>query len=70
MHQNKLQKQRVQDVANGNKIKFGPYGDLVGQAFSEFNENSIKNQDPQAKLKIMKHQGQNIAMKMIQKTQK
>ena len=50
MHQNKLQKQRVHDVANGNKIKFGPYGDLVGQAFSEFNENSIKNQDPHSQI--------------------
>ena len=29
-----------------NKIKFEPYGDLVDQVFSKFNENSISNQDP------------------------
>ena len=29
-----------------NKIKFEPYGDLVDQVFSKFNENSISNQNP------------------------
>ena len=27
-------------------IKFEPHGYLVDQAFSQFNKNSIKNQDP------------------------
>ena len=47
LYQNKLQEQGVQDVVNRSKIKFEPYGDLVDQAFSQFNENSINNQDPQ-----------------------
>ena len=46
LYQNKLQEQGVQDFVNRNKIKFEPYGDLVDQAFSQFNENSINNQDP------------------------
>ena len=37
------QEQGVQDVVNRNKIKFESYGE---QAFSQFNENSINNQDP------------------------
>ena len=31
---------------NRNKIKFEPCGELVNQAFSQFNENIINNQDP------------------------
>ena len=41
LYQNKLQQQGFHDVVNRNKIKFEPYGDLAGQAFSEFIENSI-----------------------------
>ena len=47
--QNKLQEKGVQDVVNNNKIKFQPYEDLVDQSFSQFNENSINNQDPHSK---------------------
>ena len=47
LYQNKLQEQGVQDVVNTNKIKFEPYGDLVDQAYSKFNETLINNQDPQ-----------------------
>ena len=47
-YQNKLQKQGVQYVVNRNKMNFEPYGDLDNQAFSQFNENSINNQDPQS----------------------
>ena len=43
---NKLQEKGVQDVVNRSKIKFEPYGDLINQAFSQFNEKSINNQDP------------------------
>ena len=69
LFQNKLQEKGVQDVVNRNKIKLEPYGDLVDLAFFQFNENSVNNQDI-TKLKMMKHQEQNISMKMIQKTQK
>ena len=55
LYQNKLQEQRVQDVVNRDKIKFEPYGHLVGQAFSQFNGNS-KIKSHTAKLKMMKHQ--------------
>ena len=48
LYQNKLQEQAVQDDVNRNKIKFEPCGYLVDQAFSQFNENSINNQDPQS----------------------
>ena len=50
MYKNKLQEQRVQDVRNRNKIRFEPYGDLVDQAFSQFNENYIKNQDSHSQI--------------------
>ena len=46
LYQNKLQEEGVQNVVNINKIKFEPYGDLIDQAFSQFNENLINNQDP------------------------
>ena len=42
LYQNKLHDQGVQDVVNRNKMKFEPYCD---QAFSQFHENSINNQD-------------------------
>ena len=45
-YQNKLQEHGVQDVLDANKINFKPYGDLVGQAYSKFNEILINNQDP------------------------
>ena len=43
LYQNKLQEQGVQDVVNRNKIKSESYGCFVDQAFSQFNETSIKN---------------------------
>ena len=49
-YQNKLQEEGVQDVVNINKIRFEPYGDLVDQAFSQFNENLINNQDPHSQI--------------------
>ena len=33
-----------------NKTKLEPYGDLGDQAFSQFNENSINNQDPHSQI--------------------
>ena len=50
MYQNKLQEQRVEDVVNRNNIKFEPYGDLVDQAYSKFNETLINNQDPKSQI--------------------
>ena len=49
LYQNKLQEQGVQDVVNTNKIKFvEPHVDFIDQAYSEFNETLINNQDPQS----------------------
>ena len=45
LYQNKLQEKGVQDIVNRKKIKFESYGNLVDQTFSQFNENSINNQD-------------------------
>ena len=45
MYKNKLQDQGVQNVININKIKFEPYGNSVNQAYSQFNETLINNQD-------------------------
>ena len=45
MYQNKLE-EGVQDVVNINKVKFEPCGNLVDQAFLQFNVNLINNQDP------------------------
>ena len=50
LYQNKPQEQGVQDVVNSNKIKFKPYRDLVDQIFSQFNENSINNQDSHSQI--------------------
>ena len=53
------------------KMKFEPYGDSVDQACSQFNKTLINTQDLHiAKSKIENHPGQNIPMKIIQKTQK
>lgn len=52
-----------------NKVKFEPYGDLVDQAFYQFNENSFNNQDLHNQIESYETQ-QNIEIKMIQKTQK
>ena len=40
----------MKDVVNRKKIKFEPYGDLVDQYFSQFNENSINNQDSHSQI--------------------
>ena len=50
IYQNKLQEKGVQDAVNINKIKSWRYGDLVDNAFSRYNENVIKNQDPQSQI--------------------
>ena len=67
MYQSKLQEEPVQDVININKMKFEPYGDLVDQAFVQFNENLITIKTHIVKLKMMKHQRANTPMKVIQK---
>ena len=46
MYQNKLQREGVQVVVNISKMNFEPNGDLVNQAFFQFIENFITNQDP------------------------
>ena len=68
LYQNKFQEHGVQDVVNINKINFEPCGDLVDESYSKFNETLIKT--CKAKLKIMRHQGQNILLKFIQKKEK
>ena len=70
LYQNKLQEQGVPDVVNRNKRKFEPYGDLVDPAFSQLMRTQLTIKAHIAKLKMMKHQRQNIPIKMIQKTQK
>ena len=49
-YQNRQQKEQVQDVINISKMKFEPYGDLDDQAFVQFNENLINNQDPHSQI--------------------
>ena len=70
LFQNKLQEQGVQDVVNRNRTKFEPYRDLVDQNFSQFNENSINNQDLHSQTGNDEIPEQNIPMKMIQMIQK
>ena len=65
-YQNKLQEEGVQDVVNISKMKVDPYDCLVDQAL-QFNENLINKHTHIAKLKMMKHQGKNIPIKVIQK---
>ena len=47
----------VQDVVNMNKMKFEPCGNLVDQAFSQFIENLINNQDPHSQIENDENQG-------------
>ena len=54
LYQSKLQEQRIQEVANMNKIMFKPYSDLVDQTFSDFNETLINIQDPYSKIQSYK----------------
>ena len=70
LYQSKLQEQLVQDVVNRNKIKFEPYGGLVDQALSQFNENSINNQDPHSQTENDETPEAEYPIKMIQKIQK
>ena len=49
-YQNKLREQGVKAVVNMSKINFEPYGDLVDQASSQFNQNWITNQDPHSQV--------------------
>ena len=70
LYQNKLQEQGIQDVVNTNKIKFEPYGDLVDKAYLNLMRPWLTIKTHKAKLKMTKHQGQNILMKVIQKTEK
>ena len=53
-----------------NKIKFEPYGDLVDQVFSKFNENSISNQNPYSQTENDETSGAEYPHGMIQKTRK
>ena len=58
MYQNKLQEQGIQDVVNVSKINFKPYGNLVDQTFSQFNETLIKNEDAHSQIvNMLKTQG-------------
>ena len=45
-----MQEQGVQDVVNRSKVNFEAYGDLVDQAFSQFNENYINKQDSHSQI--------------------
>ena len=54
LYQNQLQWQGVLDVANKNKLKFKPYGDLVDQVYSKFKETFINNQDPHSQIECDK----------------
>ena len=70
MYQNKLQEEGVQDVVHINKMKFELYGDLVDQAFSQFNENLINNQDPHSQIENDETLGAEYLVKVIQKKKK
>ena len=70
MYQNKLQEQGVQDAININKITFEPYGHLVDQFFFNLMRLWLSIKIHIVKMKMMKHQGKNIPMRMIQKTHK
>ena len=68
MCQKKQQEQGFQDVVNTNKIKFEPYLDLVDQHFLNSTRNQLTIKDQYCQKKKMKQEGQNIPMKIIQKT--
>ena len=70
MYQNKLEQQGVQAVVNMNKIKLEPYGNLADQFFLNLMRAPLPIKTHIAKLKMMKHQGTNIPVKMIEEAQK
>ena len=65
LYQDKLQQHGVQDVVNRSKIKFELYGDLVDQVVNLM-RTQLTIKTHKTKFKIMKHQKQNIPLKMIQ----
>ena len=62
LQQNKLQDQGVQAVVKMNKVKFEPYGDLVDQTFSQFNEKSITNQDTDSQIENDENDSENTGI--------
>ena len=69
LHQNKLLEPGVQTVANSNKIKFEPFGNLVDDSYSRYNANMLDNQDPLVKLKMMKQGRQYVPMTKMMRIQ-
>ena len=45
-YQSKLCEASVLEVVNSNKQKFEPFADIVDEAFANYNENLVNNQDP------------------------
>ena len=54
LYQSKIQEQGVQNAVNVKKMKSEPYGDVVDQVYSKFNETLINNQDPRGQIENMK----------------
>lgn len=46
---NQTSKTRAETVLNSNKTMFEPYGDLVDEAYSGYNDYMFDNQDPLCK---------------------
>ena len=69
LYQNKLLEPGVQTVANSNKIKFEPFGNLVDDSYSRYNANMLDNQDPLVKLKMMKQGRQYVPMTKMMRIQ-
>lgn len=45
LYQNKLLEIDAQGIVNNNKVKFEPYGDLVDESYTRYNEDLINSQD-------------------------
>ena len=69
LYQNKLLEPGVQTMANSNKIKFEPFGNLVDDSYSRYNANMLDNQDPLVKLKMMKQGRQYVPMTKMMRIQ-
>ena len=70
LYQNNLREQLVPDFENGNKINLNHMVTYLIKLFLNLMTTQLAMKTHIAKLKMMKHLGQNVPMKMIQKIQK
>lgn len=62
-----LAEEGILEIFNLNEQKFGPYGDLVNEAFANYNSNLPVNQDAYGQVEEMRKQLRLFIMKILRK---